>query len=43
MSDPPTTLERLELLAARLRGTPVAIMPHPCKTADEWMERYGTP
>ena len=41
LSEPPTPLERLQLMAARLLGKPIAIMPHPCKTTDEWMERYG--
>jgi hypothetical protein len=40
VSDPITPIERLQLIAARLQGTPIAIMPHPCKTADEWMGRY---
>ncbi len=41
LSDPPTSFERLQLLAARLLQTPIAIMPHPCRTADEWMQHYG--
>jgi hypothetical protein len=41
LSEPPTPLERLQLMAARLLQRPVAIVPHPCKTTDEWMERYG--
>ena len=41
LSEPPTTAERLQLLAARLQGTPIAIMPHPCKTLDEWDRRYA--
>ena len=41
LSDPPTTQERLQLLAARLQRTPIAIMPHKCATMDEWTERYG--
>ena len=32
LSDPPT----------RLLRTPIAIVPHPCKTTDEWMARYAT-
>ena len=41
LNDPPTSTERLQLLAARLEGRPIAIMPHKCKTVDEWQERYG--
>jgi hypothetical protein len=39
LSNPPTPQERLQLLAARLQGTPIAIMPHPCKSTDEWVAR----
>lgn len=41
LSQPPTPDERLQLLAARLERRPIVIMPHKCKTADEWLERYG--
>jgi hypothetical protein len=41
LSEPPTPLERLQLMAARLQGTPIAIMPHPCKTLEEWDRRYA--
>jgi hypothetical protein len=41
LSEPPTPAERLQLIAARLQRTPIAIVPHKCKTADEWLERYG--
>lgn len=41
LSDPPTSAERLHLLAARLERRPIVIMPHKCKTFDEWLERYG--
>ena len=43
VSDPITLLEKLQLLAARMQRTSIAIMPHPCRTADEWMRRYGKP
>jgi hypothetical protein len=39
LSEPPTPLERLQLIAAQLHGTPFVIMPHPCKTAEEWEEQ----
>ncbi len=41
VSDPPTRLEHLQLAIARKLGQPVAIMPHPCATADEWIARYA--
>jgi hypothetical protein len=41
LSDPPTPRERLQLLAARLRGTPIAIMPQRCETVAEWLQRYA--
>ena len=41
LSDPPTHSEQLQLMAARLEGRPIVIMPHKCKTMEEWMERHG--
>ena len=41
VSDPPTPKERLQLLAARLQRRPIAIMPHKCKTVEEWVARYS--
>jgi hypothetical protein len=41
LSDPPTGLEQLQLAMARKLEQPVAIMPHPSATAEEWIERYG--
>ena len=41
ISNPVTPVERLQLAAARLQRSPLAIMPHGCETADAWMERYG--
>jgi hypothetical protein len=40
LSDPTPPRERLQLAAARLQGRTIAIMPQPCKTVDEWVERY---
>jgi hypothetical protein len=40
LSDPPTSQERLQLLAARLQRTPVVRMPHKC-TMEEWIAKYG--
>jgi hypothetical protein len=42
VSDPPTPQERLQLLAARLQGRSIAIIPHKCKTVREWLEWYPT-
>jgi len=41
LSNPPTASERLQLLAARLLRSPVAIMPTKCATSEEWLTRYG--
>ena len=41
VSDPPTPFERLQLLSVRLQRRPVAIMPQPCRSMDEWHARYG--
>jgi hypothetical protein len=41
LSKPPTWHERLQLLAARLERRPIVIMPHKCKSTDEWLGRYG--
>jgi len=38
LSDPPTSIERLQLLAARLERRPIVILPHKCKTVEEWLE-----
>ena len=40
-SNPPTLQERLQLLAARLHGTPIVIMPHKCRSNEEWVARYS--
>lgn len=40
LSDPPTPNEGLQLMAAHLERRPIVIMPHKCKTADEWLKRY---
>ena len=41
LSDPPTPKERLQVLAAHLERRAIVIMPHKCKTVEEWMARYG--
>jgi hypothetical protein len=43
LSDPPTPQERLQLAAARLQRTPIAIMPQRCATIQEWLARYDQP
>jgi hypothetical protein len=40
LSEPPTCQERLQLIAAQLQRTPIAIMPHKY-TMEEWIARYG--
>jgi hypothetical protein len=42
LSDPPTPGEWLQLIAARLERRPIVIMPHKCKTVEEWLRRYST-
>lgn len=41
ISNPITALERLQLAAARLARQPIAVVPHPCATMEEWLARYG--
>jgi hypothetical protein len=43
VSHPVTKLEELQLTMARVLGRPVAVMPHPCATAEEWTQRYARP
>ncbi len=40
LSDPPTPREQLQLLAARVERRPIAVMPHKCRTVDEWTARH---
>ena len=42
LSQPPTPTERLQLIAARLERRPIVIMPHKCKTVEEWLEQYAS-
>jgi len=41
LSRPPTLSEQLQLIAARLERRPIVILPHKCKTVEEWQEQYG--
>jgi hypothetical protein len=41
LSEPPTVKERLLLAAFSLAGQPFAIMPKPCSSVQEWLNRYG--
>jgi len=41
LSEPPTSIEQLQLMAARLERRPIVIMPHKCATVDEWAARYS--
>ena len=41
LSDPPRVEERLQLMACRMLGRQIAIMPAKCLTVAEWIERYG--
>ena len=42
LSDPPTTTEQLQLVACKLLGRQVAIMPMKSLTVDEWIQHYGS-
>ena len=41
LSDPPKPSEKLQLIAARLSRTRIAIMPHQCQNIEEWLARYS--
>lgn len=41
VSKPLTALEKLQLKVAILLRSPIALVPHHCKTVDEWVARYG--
>jgi hypothetical protein len=41
VSQPPTKSEQRLLAAIRLLRSPHAIMPHACKSIEEWRERYA--
>lgn len=40
--DPPTASELAEIELARTEGRKIAIMPHACKTVDDWVAIYGS-
>ena len=42
LSDPPTVHERLQLMAARLEGRKIAIVPDKCVTIEEWVALYAS-
>jgi hypothetical protein len=39
--DPPTESELAEIEQAKIEGRKIAIMPHACKTVDEWVAKHG--
>ena len=41
LSDSPTAKERMELMACRILGRPIAMMPAECLTVEEWSKRYA--
>jgi hypothetical protein len=41
LSNPITRIERLQLAAARLQGTPIVVMPHRCATTEEWLDQFA--
>ena len=42
LSELRTPGERLQLIAARRERRPIVILPHKCKTMEEWLARYRT-
>jgi hypothetical protein len=42
LSDPPTSAERLQPIAAHLERRPIVILPHKCNGVEEWLQRHGT-
>jgi hypothetical protein len=42
VSDPPTSDELAELARARAEGRCVAILPHKCATAEEWLSKLAS-
>jgi hypothetical protein len=41
VSDPPTESELAEIELARTEGRKIAIVPHKCKTIEEWAAKHG--
>ena len=39
--DPPTVSELAEMELARSEGRKIALMPHACRSVDEWVSKYG--
>jgi hypothetical protein len=39
--DPPTESELAEIELATMEGRKIVIMPHACRTVDEWVAIYG--
>jgi hypothetical protein len=42
VSDPRSPSERAELELARSEGRQIAIMPHPCRSIDDWAAKHRT-
>jgi hypothetical protein len=42
LSKPPTLTEQLQLMAARLERRPIVILPHKCKSVEEWVHQYAS-
>jgi hypothetical protein len=39
--DPPTPSELAEIERAKTEGRKIALMPHACRTVDDWVAIYG--
>jgi hypothetical protein len=42
VSDPPTSDEQAELAQAKAEGRFVAILPHKCANAEEWLAKFAS-
>ena len=41
VSKPPTASELAEIELARIEGRAIVVLPHVCKTVDEWLASVG--
>jgi hypothetical protein len=43
VSNPITAFEKLQIAAAGLARTPIAVMPHHCGSVEEWCQQFASP
>jgi hypothetical protein len=39
--DPPTKSEQAKTELARIEGRNISLMPHACRTVEDWVAKYG--